>query len=81
VVGKILENPVILLENIYNMNKTRIILCILGFIKVHINKDDPRDYKGAGIKYIIIITIEYININNRFLLLIIIWLVIIYRSN
>jgi hypothetical protein len=53
-------------------------LYILGFIKVLISRDNLRDYKGAGIKHIIVIIIKYININNKSLLLIIIWLVITY---
>ncbi|KAL5330964.1 hypothetical protein ACEPPN_000491 [Leptodophora sp. 'Broadleaf-Isolate-01'] len=32
------------------MNETGVMLCILGFVKILISKDDPRDYKGAGIK-------------------------------
>jgi hypothetical protein len=47
-------------------------LYILGSIKVLISKDDPRDYKGASVKRIIVTAIKYININNRSLLLIII---------
>lgn len=56
-------------------------LYIFNFIKVLLNKDDPRDYKGAGVKRTIIIAIECINVNDKSLLPIIIWPVIIYRSN
>jgi hypothetical protein len=51
---------------------------MLGSIKVLISKDDLRDYKGANIKHIIVTAIEYISINNRSLLLIIIWLATTY---
>ena len=47
-------------------------LFILSFIKVLVNKDNSRDYKGAGVKRIIITAIEYISINGRSLLLMII---------
>ncbi|KAH7317382.1 hypothetical protein BKA65DRAFT_411154, partial [Rhexocercosporidium sp. MPI-PUGE-AT-0058] len=72
VIGEILRDPAILLENVYNINETRVILYILGFIKVLINKDNPRDYKSAGAKRTIITAIEYISANGRSLLLIII---------
>jgi hypothetical protein len=54
---------------------------MLGSVKVLLNKDDPRDYRGAGVKRTIVIAIEYISINSRSLLLIIIWLAITYQSN
>jgi hypothetical protein len=57
------------------------ILFILGFIKVLVNKNNKRDYKDTRIKRTIIIAIEYINTNNRYLNLIIIWPIITYRSN
>jgi hypothetical protein len=56
-------------------------LCILGSIKVLLSKDDPRDYKGVGVKRTIVTAIECISANGRSLLLIIIWLAITYRSN
>jgi hypothetical protein len=45
---------------------------MLSFIKVLISKDDPRDYKGAGVKRIIVTIIECISVNSKSLLLIII---------
>jgi hypothetical protein len=50
VIGKELYNPVILLENIYNMYETGVILSILGSLKVLVGKDDSRTYRGAGVK-------------------------------
>ncbi|KAN0121715.1 hypothetical protein V8E51_000041, partial [Hyaloscypha variabilis] len=72
VIKKVLKDLIILLENIYNINKIRVILYILSSIKVLISKDNPRDYKGVGVKYIIVTIIKYISINSRSLLLIII---------
>jgi hypothetical protein len=40
-------------------------LCILGSIQVLISKDDPRDYRGAGVKRIIVTAIECISVNGR----------------
>ncbi len=54
------------------MDETRVILCMLGSIKVLISRDDPRDYRGAGVKRTIVTAIEYISINGRSLLLMII---------
>jgi len=45
---------------------------MLSFIKVLVNKDNSRDYKGAGVKRIIVTAIECISANSKSLLLIII---------
>lgn len=37
----VLEDPAILSENIYNMDKTGIILSMLGLVKVLVGKDNP----------------------------------------
>jgi hypothetical protein len=47
VIGKILKDPAILVENVYNMDETRVMLSMLGSVKVLIGKDDIRDYRGA----------------------------------
>ena len=67
-----LEDPAILLENVYNIDETGVMLCILGSIKVLLSKDDPRDYRGAAVKRTIVTAIEYVSVNGRSLLLIII---------
>ena len=67
-----LKDLAILLKNIYNIDKTRVILYMLSFIKVLISKDNSRDYKGAGVKRIIVIAIKCISANGKSLLLIII---------
>jgi hypothetical protein len=73
VIGKVLQNRDILPENVYNMDETGVVLYILGSIKVLISKDNPQDYRGAGVKRIIVTAIEYISADSRSLLLIIIW--------
>jgi hypothetical protein len=73
VIGKVLQDPAILPENVYNMDKTGVMLCMLGSIKVLISKDDLQDYRGVGVKRTIVTTIKYISANGRSLLPIIIW--------
>jgi hypothetical protein len=81
VIRKVLKDPAILLENVYNIDKTGVMLCILGFIQVLVSKDDLRDYRGAGVKRTIVIAIKCISVNGRSLLLIIIWLATTHQSN
>jgi hypothetical protein len=76
-----LQDLAILLENVYNMDKIGVMLCMLSSIKVFLSKDDLQDYKGIGVKRIIVTAIECISISSRFLLPMIIWLATTYRSN
>ncbi len=54
------------------MDETGVMLYMLDSVKVLISKDDPRDYRDAGVKRMIMTVIECINTNGRSLLLIII---------
>jgi hypothetical protein len=81
VIGEVLQDPAILAENVYNIDETGVMLYMLGSIKVLISKDDPRDYRGAGVKRTMVTAIEYISANGRSLLLMIIWPAITHRSN
>ncbi|KAH9211700.1 hypothetical protein DL95DRAFT_464657 [Leptodontidium sp. 2 PMI_412] len=47
------------------MDETGVMLCILGSIQVLVSKDDPRDYRGAGVKRTIVTAIECIGANVR----------------
>jgi hypothetical protein len=40
VIEKVLEDPTVLLENVYNMDETGVMLSKLGSIKVLIGRDD-----------------------------------------
>ena len=80
-IWKVLQDPVVLPENVYNIDEIGVMLYKLGFVKVLVRKEDQRDYRGAKVKRIIITTIEYISVDGRSLLLIIIWLASTYRSN
>ena len=79
VIREVLQDLAILPENIYNMDETGVMLCMLGSIQVLVSKDDPRDYRGAGVKRTMVTAIECIS--GRSLLPMIIWPAITHRSN
>jgi hypothetical protein len=81
VIAQVLQDPAILPENVYNMDETGVMLCMLGAVKVLVSKDDLRDYRGTGVKRTLVTAIEYISANGRSLLPIIIWPATTYRSN
>jgi hypothetical protein len=56
-------------------------LYMLGSLKVLVSKDDLRDYRGAAVKRTMVTAIEYISVNGRSLLPIIIWPATTHRSN
>ena len=67
-----MQDPAIRLENVYNIDETGVMLCMLGSIKVLISKDDLRDYRGAKVKRTMVTAIECISVDGKSLLLIII---------
>jgi hypothetical protein len=81
VIGKVLKDPDVLAENVYNIDETGIMLNMPSSVKVLIGKDDMRDYRGARVKRITITAIKYISGDGRYLNPIIIWPATIYRSN
>lgn len=81
VIGKVVQDPAILPENVYNMDESGVMLCMLGSVKVIVGKDDPRDYRGAGVKRTMVTAIECISANGRSLLPMIIWPATTHRSN
>lgn len=81
VVKRVLRNPAILAENIYNIDKTGVILSILGSIKVLLGKNDIRTYREARIKRKVVTAIEYVSANSRYLNPIIIQPATTHRSN
>jgi hypothetical protein len=68
IIREVLNDPAILPENVYNIDETGVMLCMLGSIQVLVSKDDPRDYRGAGVKRIMVTAIECISANGRSLL-------------
>jgi hypothetical protein len=81
VIEQVLKDPAILLENVYNIDETGVMLCMLGSVKVLLGSDDLRDYRGAGVKRTIVTAIECISANGRSLLPMIIWPATTHRSN
>jgi hypothetical protein len=49
-IGKVLENPAVLDENVYNMDETGVMLSKLGSVNVLAGRQDLRDYRGARVK-------------------------------
>jgi hypothetical protein len=81
VIEKVLEDPAVLPENVYNMDETGVMLSKLGSIKVFVGRDDRRDYRGAGVKRTMVTAIECISADGRSLLPLIIWPAATHRSN
>lgn len=81
VIGKELQDPVILPENTYNMDETGVMLCMLGSVKVLVSKNDSGNYRGAGVKRTMVTAIECISADGRSLLPMIIWPATTHRSN
>ncbi len=69
----VLQDPGILVENIYNMDETRVMLSMLSSVKVLISKYNKQDYRGARVKRTSMTVIECISGNGRYLNPIIIW--------
>lgn len=63
----VLQDSTILVENVYNMNETKVMLFMSNSIKVLVSKLDMRDYRNARVKRIIVIAIECINDNDKYL--------------
>jgi hypothetical protein len=81
VISKVLEDPDIQLENVYNIDETGVMLSKLGSVKLLVGKDDLRDYRGAGAKRTIVTAIECISADSKSLLPLIIWPASTHRSN
>lgn len=81
VIGKVLQDPAVRPENVYNMDETGVMLSMLGSVKVLVGKDDLRDHRGAGVKRTMVTAIECISADGRSLLPLIIWPASTHRSN
>jgi 3'-phosphoadenosine 5'-phosphosulfate sulfotransferase len=66
-IEKILQDLVILTENVYNMNETKVMLFMPGFVKVLVGKNDIRDYRDARIKRTTMTAIECISADDKYL--------------
>jgi hypothetical protein len=72
VIKEVLQDLAILIENVYNMDKTRVMLSMPSFVKVLISKYNKQDYKSAKVKRTSVTAIECISSDSRYLNLIII---------
>jgi hypothetical protein len=48
----------VLPENVYNMDETGVMLCMLGSVKVLVHKNDMRNYRGAGLRRTVVTAIS-----------------------
>ncbi|KAM3423207.1 hypothetical protein BST61_g657 [Cercospora zeina] len=81
VIAKVLDDPVVLQENVYNMDETGVMLCKLNSIKVLVGKDNQRGYRGARMKRTTITAVECVSGDGRCLNPMIIWPASTHRSN
>jgi hypothetical protein len=68
VIGKVLQDLAILLENVYNMDETGVMLSMLGSVKVLVGKDDLGGHRGASVKRTLVTAIKCISADSRSLL-------------
>ena len=80
-IGRVLKNPAISKENVYNMDETGVMLSVLGTVKVLVGKGDMRDYRGARAKRTLVTAVECISGDGRYLDPMIIWPATTHRSN
>ncbi len=81
IIGKVLQDPAILPENVYNMDETGVMLSMPGSVKVLVGKDDRQNYRGARVKRTTVTAIECISADGRYLDSLIIWPASTHRSN
>jgi len=81
VMKDVLQDPAVIVENVYNMDETGVMLSMPGSVKVLVSKQNIRDYRGARVKRTIVTMIEYISGDDRYLNPMIIWPVSTHRSN
>lgn len=81
VVGRLLQDPAVLAENVYKLDETGAMLSMLGSVKVLVSKNDMRSYRGARVKRKTITAIECISGDSRYLNPLIIWSATTHRSN
>jgi hypothetical protein len=81
VIGRVLRDPAILAENVYNMDETGVMLSMLGSVKVLVGKDDERKHRGTRVKRTTVTAVECISADGRYLNPMIIWPATTHRSN
>lgn len=69
-IGKELQNPAVLSENVYNIDKTGVMLSMPNSVKVLVSKDNVRGggcHRGARIKQTMVTAIECVSADGRYL--------------
>jgi len=80
-IAKVLEEPAVLDENVYNMDETGVMPSMLGSVKALAGRKDLRDYRGARVKRTVVTAIECISADGRYLDPMVIWPGATHRSN
>lgn len=80
VIGKELYSPVILADNVYNMDETGVLLAEINAVKVLVSRDDLTNNRGAAVKRTMITAVQYISASGRSLLPLIVWPALTHRS-
>ncbi|KFA56115.1 hypothetical protein S40293_00203 [Stachybotrys chartarum IBT 40293] len=81
VIRKVLEDPSILPENLYNMDETGVMLSKLNSVKVLVSKDNQHGYRGARVKRTTVTAIECVSGDGRCLNPMIIWPAATHRAS
>ncbi|KUL82014.1 hypothetical protein ZTR_11401 [Talaromyces verruculosus] len=81
VIGRELADPAILLENVYNMDETGVLLSVLNSLKVLVSKNDLREHCGAVVNRTLVTAVECISADGRCLSPLIIWPAAAHRSS
>jgi hypothetical protein len=80
VIRRELHDPVILVENVYNMDETGILSSVLTSQKFLVGTDDVTRYRGAGVKRQTVTAIECVSADSRYLDPLVIWPSSTHRS-
>ncbi|KAH5617515.1 hypothetical protein HBI23_255120 [Parastagonospora nodorum] len=65
VIGKVLQDPRVQPENVWNMDETGVMLSMPGSVKVLVGKDDMQGCRGARVKRTTVTAIECISANGQ----------------
>ena len=81
VIRKVLHDPAVLQENVYNMDETGVMLSKLNSVKVLVSKDNQHSCRGARVKRTSITAIECVSAAGKLLDPMIIWPASTHRTN
>ena len=75
------KNLVVRVENVYNFDEIEIMIVKFNAVKVLIERNDSRSYKNTLTKQEMMISIECISADDKYLNFMIIWSVTTHRDN